>query len=777
MKKLLTFILLTFFSILTADAAQSIIDGGKYQFVSTLYPNGCVTIGSDYSQQTPVYYLPTATKAEDTYWILKKVSDGVYTIQNAKSLQYITYDGVRIESYKRYVDLTSTDTGANSHWSISSLGDGSYQIRNVGATAHVWDVRANSMIVGTYSNTGSAASNQIFKIYDENGNMLKEPIPTVTSPLDECLDNLMFEGRGMPYDTKYQRYLYTIGESEMRSTVYLTVDYEKKEGWGDLYINNVKIESGSTAEFAVTPNKTFALKCSTIDGSKSITSKVVMTSLPVVDVYGSFGYDYADGLIRVFEYGELQPKLFNTRMAWRGGITNGSDKHKRNYNIKLYKEDGTKKNKQYFGLRDDNRWILDAGQVDMSRVRNRVLTELWLDYSHKPYYYDLEPKSLTGCRAAMCEMLLNGEYRGVYFMGERMDRKQMKLVDYDEISAIQHGQLWKGKDWGYAVFMGHYSNNTNYPKTKPSTPSSSSEYWDGYTVEYPDIDDVNPTDWSTLYNAVELIASKSDAEITQNFLYYFDYPVLLDYYILMELTLSTDNHGKNMYYGVYDKQNSNKITFGVWDLDATLGQRWSDAYYHSTLMKPEQDYTTYIVNNEHGDWNLFRMMRLLNIHNFNEEVRYRYRELRQTCLNTDSLCYRFENAIQRMKNSGAATREVTRWSGDTDINKLTLNFDTELTYIKDWLTRRLNYLDNTRFKISELPSAVPGVESVDDSEPFSVNLFGHNIVITCDKSQSVNIYSIGGSLVRTEKLQPGVNEISNLPSGVYIVGKKKVVLK
>lgn len=752
----------------------------QYRLVCVKYPSGFVALGSEHGQQTPLYYFNSATTAADTYWILTKQDDDSYTIQNAKTKAFVTYDGERIEAYKRYIDLTDSAQGYNSCWRFNAIGTETFEIRNVGNDSHLWDVRSGSMMVGTYA-SANAATNQQFYIVDEDGNRVKDIVdlskylPKET-PLDAAFDSLMFNLRGMPYDTRNAQYMYSVQEEDIDAGFTANVSYIKKDGWGDLQIAGTKVESGSDYKFSsIQGGKTFTLKATRLDNTQTITAKVTFTSLPVVEINGNFGYDYTEGYIRVFENNKEQPELFRTKMKWRGGITNNADKHKRNYNIKLYKDDGEKKNKKYFGLRDDNRWILDAGQVDMSRVRNRVLTELWLDFCHKPYYIEQAPKALSAVRGTMVELTYNGSYQGVYHMTERLDRKQMKLLDYDEVTQVQHGQLWKGKDWSYAVFMGHYSDNKNYPKTAPSTPNVWSENWENYVVEYPDIEDVSPTDWTTLYNAVELIASKSEREIYEQFCEYFDYPVFMDYYILMESTLATDNHGKNAYYGVYDKQTDKKITVSVWDMDATLGQRWSDAYYHSDLMKPEQDYAEYIINHEHGDWNIFRMLRNLNINNFNEQVRYRYRELRQGALHTDSICERFEKAIGKMKNCGAAAREKSRWSGDTDINRLTLDFDGELAFIKDWVTRRMNYLDKTRFKIDELPPL--GIDDVLADNGFHFNLAGHSVIIDAVKSQTINIYSTNGVLVRAVDVVPGINEVRGLPAGIYIIGKKKVVVK
>ena len=34
------------------------------------------------------------------------------------------------------------------------------------------------------------------------------------------------------------------------------------------------------------------------------------------------------------------------------------------------------------GMREDNNWIMDAGQIDLFRLRNRIATEIWNDFGH-----------------------------------------------------------------------------------------------------------------------------------------------------------------------------------------------------------------------------------------------------------------------------------------------------------------------------------------------------------------------------------------------------------
>ena len=716
-----------------------------YRIVCQQFPAGQVCDGSWAGQSTPLYYLNSTNNSNACYWTISEESQGLYSIRNVYTGQYVTYDGVRADD-RRYVSMTSQMNGSYSLWTINLEGDGSYTIRNASKTDHIWDVRVDSYMVGTYSNSGSGNQNQLFRFYDEQGTAVNE-VFTISDPLDSAAPHLTIGSHTPVYAASNNIYLCSIPADCFNNDFTATVSYDMIAGNSQLRIDGTSVDSGSSYTFAnVTGGKNYSLSITQADGT-TISKNLTFTSLPVVRIFGSFGYNYTPGHIVVYEPDETTADIFQMKAKWRGGITNGSDKHKRNYHVKLVNDNGEKLDHKFFGLRDDNSWILESCQVDMLRIRNRVLTDLWNDYSTPPYYADLEPKARSGSRGVFVELILNDEYRGIYCMTEAIDRKQMKLKKYDETTGTMHGMLWKSKDWSYAVFMGHNSNSNYYPGTSPVSFNNYSESWDQYYVKYPDIDDVNPTDWQALYNAVNFVCTSNDLNFIKNVANYFDIPVLIDYYILMEVILSTDNHGKNMYFAIYDKQEDPRITFAVWDMDATTGQRWSDAYYHWSGMNPEQDYAQYIINNEHGDYNLFRRMRNTNAEDFNMRVRLRYRDLRSSYLSTASLLNRFHAYIDAFTKCGADKREYAKWNGDTDINSLSLNFNTELNYLDNWLTRRLNYLDNTRFKISELPpSAIYDItlddnrQHSDDNTPRIYDLQGRSITAP----QKPGIYIIDG---------------------------------
>jgi len=578
------------------------------------------------------------------------------------------------------------------------------------------------------------------------------------SPLHDAVRHLAVGNHSIQYVSDLALALCTVPASVFGTDYQVTINYDKTEGWGDLTIDGTSVASGTDYTFEdVTGGKNYLLSAkSSVDG-RVINLPVTFTSLPVVCINGSFNDNYSRGTFLVQDGTSSQPEQLDMKAKWRGGITNLPGKHKRNYHVKLLDAAGEKLERKFFGLRNDNSWILESCQVDMLRIRNRILTDLWNDFSVKPYYASEEPKAKTGTRGRFVELILNGKYRGIYCMTENMDRKQLKLKKYDEKTGTIHGQLWKSKDWSYSVFMGHDYNSNYYPGTSPVGFNNNSEMWDSYQVKYPDMEDVSPTNWQVLYDAVNFVCTSSNADFKAAVESYFDMPLLIDYYILQETILSSDNHGKNMFFAVYDKTVDKKITFAVWDMDATTGQRWSDDFYHSDIMRPEQDYATYLMQNEHGDYNLFRRLRQTNAGDFNMKVRLRYRDLRQNYLATDAIISRFEQQVAEFKTAGAAARESAKWSNDSDVSYQQIDFDLEMDYLRNWITKRMNYLDQTRFHIDLLPASIDGVQ-------------------TRPVKTTQDIYDIRGRKIASTPGSVVQDVLSRLPAGIYIVGGKKVVV-
>ena len=483
-------------------------------------------------------------------------------------------------------------------------------------------------------------------------------------------------GHRAPLDTLNHMWLCSVPQSLCCQDFATTVSFGDE--LNDLVIEGVAIHSGDSITFdSIAGGKPYVLTA--MLGDSLITGSITFTWLPIVELFGEFkkSYTYGDVIVNEPDSAYAEPLL--AKVKTRGIATNVPGKNKRNYRIKFVnEEDSTKENHRFFGLRNDNCWILDAGQMDFLRVRNRVSTDLWLDMARRPWYSDTLPNARNGSRGQMVEVMLNGEYRGIYNMCEPIDRKQMKLKRYDEENREFHGELWMAYTWSRTVTMSDPAKR------------SSKVFWDGFELKYPDYDEIHRANWTTLENAV-WFAKRADESLslrTDSMGYYFDVPVMQDYFIFITALQALDNESKNIFYACHDIADHPRLTMAPWDLDICLGQSYSPKVARDEKVAPERQL----------DW-VFHLPMITMWHtmDYHNEVVYRYRELRETVLNTDSLVNRYRSAIENLEECGAAAREEGRWSEDSDLAGKTLDLSEEMDYVEDWIRRRMAYLDENVF--------------------------------------------------------------------------------
>ncbi len=431
------------------------------------------------------------------------------------------------------------------------------------------------------------------------------------------------------------------------------------------------------------------------------------TTIPVIKLIGDFNKEYQEGKFI------LDNDTFDIKAKWRGSSTLKENSHKHNFKIN-FPEDVS-----FFNMRSDNNWILDAGQLDPFRLRNRIATDLWLDICSRPYYYDQDERALTGVRGQVVEVYLNDQYEGVYAFTECMDRKQMRLKK--QTTENIRGVLWKGVGYTYTKM---WEVNEDYDNTSPT--------WGSFEIKYPDLDDRAETDYSTLYEAINFVVNSSDEDYAAFIGDYFDLPVIMDYYLFYNVLGAFDNTGKNLYWGVYDRTTADhRLTPAVWDLDLTVG---APEYNY---LKPEaiDPYSTVF-----GNLNIVHRLIMLNVDNFNSRAYQRYMELRQNLFSYESLTKRYYDAAKMLVESGAAQREKERWDGDSDIHGHSIDFMADADTIANWLKIHLPHLDSMLCDTLILINM--GVEELYTATP---------------KTQDDAIYNLQGQRQnRSYALKPGV---------------------
>ncbi len=546
----------------------------------------------------------------------------------------------------------------------------------------------------------------------------------VSCPAQVCID-----GRTMAHDSGTGVWLCSVPQAWFGTDHLAKVTIAPGSQWSDVEINGIPVTAdGTEVTFAALDGTTSHTLHAMADG-QPIDATLQFSSLPVLEVTAPLSKEYRHGTFVLHHPDSVDAIALQGRIKWRGRTTLMDNRHKRNFHIKLEDEHGEKLNMKLLGMRDDNSWLLDGGQTDLSRIRNHVAHELWLDMAAKPYYGDREPKARAAVRGELIELVVNGQYEGIYTLSEAMDRKQLRLAKYETDSAGRHtihGQLWK------AVYYGKGTNFSGVTEV-----NNLSESWNGFETKYPELEEVSPTDYTILYDAVKFAATAYDYYWRRQAKDYYDLPVMRDYLIFANVLLAIDNTSKNIYWAVYDGKEDKKITLAVWDLDCTVGQDWTNTPFRpENRVGPEAKWSS--GNNMLGRLNVL-------INDFHEDVINHYHELRRGPLHTDSLIARYHSHIDCLIDAGAAARESARWSGDSDLGGQQLDWEAEKDYIADWFRRRMHHLDTTTF-------ALAGVDDV--TEPAS--------------AASGTTYNLMGQPMPSDR---------PLPPGIYVRNGQKFVVR
>ncbi len=392
------------------------------------------------------------------------------------------------------------------------------------------------------------------------------------------------------------------------------------------------------------------------------------------------------------------------------------------------------------GLRSDDDWNLQAMFNEPLRFHSKTGNELWKLF-HTVYYQAQEPQAINGIGMVYSEMFLNNQYMGVYAVSEKIDKKQLKLKNHN---GNIRGELYKGDELGNGAagfrWIGPYDNNY--------------DVWDGFEYKHPE----EEIDWSNLYNLIDFVINEPDATFYNQYQNKFNIDNIVDYFIFINLLWAADNTGKNLYIAKYD---TNESYFYVpWDLDGIFG----------TLFDGSQ---LYITNDVLTNGLYDRVLRDCSVNGFRDKVKTRWNEARQNLFTHTNLMNLMEQNFYYLSNNGVYNREHIAWNeyvSDTN----------HLNYISDWLTDRLEFLDQI---FNE--SCLIGTEDFTPHDNLVIypNPASNLLYFKSNEhaAYEVSIYDFQGKLVLKSQVRNSKLDISGLSNGVYMVqiksGNKQYINK
>lgn len=754
MKRYFYFLLACFLTGFAADAEAKYVidDGGIYRVVFNRVGKGGMAEGALHASGSALLHMQNGTW-DDIYWRFGRRGDNTYSLRNMQTDRYVSL-GSEGPGKQPCAVLTETLRGDSSLWRIEE-SNGAFIASNAADTAYRLRVYSMSYRIDAEKADKPSDAYCAFKLYNRHGEKLL-PMEQRRKNVASFFDVLSFGGARPVFDGRNELLLLPVDVRQKdRAACHLQVNYVAPPGM-NLLLNGQKLRNGSTVALTNSVRgRTFRLTLKADTGVVA-ESHMTVTFMPVIEITGT-GFskeNYVAGSFRITdgEYLLNNDSLYGAAIRYRGNSTAGMQK--KGYAVKLTDGRGQSLKRSLHGLRTDNYWVFDPMSVDHARLRNPSSFMLWNKYAADCYYAAEEPDRQKASRGFFAEVLLNGSYIGIYNIMEKSDRKQFKLKKEQpaQTGTEVRGVMYKGNGWTGAVKMTLGYSVPSFDNTRTA--------WDGWESVYPDIEEGQRFDWSPLADAVRFVCTSKDKDFIDGIWTYFDRPVMVDYYLLLELMQGYDNMGKNILYMAHNIKKSRMLTIAPWDMDGTWGRDWDGR------INARQDPATDADSRLNSLNGLYRRL-AATYPGWKEMEARRYRELRGSYFSEDSLLAIFNGNFDLFAASAADRREEKRWDGK---DNLSLDLEEERAYLNKWIPRRLAALDK---KYGYEASGIAGREAFSD---YAVEVVPGGLTFQAVRPAAVDVFAVTGRLVRRIALRAGKSTV-DLPPGIYIVGKKKYSVK
>ncbi|MBG8555587.1 CotH kinase family protein [Hymenobacter guriensis] len=420
------------------------------------------------------------------------------------------------------------------------------------------------------------------------------------------------------------------------------------------------------------------------------------------------------------------------------------------------------------GMPEENAWILYAPYNDKTGMRN-VLS---YDIANRTGHY--------ASRTRYCELMLNGEYQGIYVMMEKIKRDANRV----NIKKIDPVDISGNKLTGGYIFKLDKPTGTGGNEGWNSKRLSSSGSIIHFLYEYPSADDIQPEQAKYLQAYVDSVetalASADFADPKTGYAKYIDVNSFIDYFILNEISKNVDGLRLSTFLHKKRRSDGGKIYAGpAWDYNLA----WWNADYCDGNWETGWAYNFNSVCR--GDeWQVpFWWARLLQDPAFTNALQCRWKELRQRTLSLDRLNTYIDSTANHLNE--AQTRHFQQWPilGTytwPNPSPIPADYPGEIAALKKWLKGRFAWLD------ANMPGLCSNVTAAQPTGPATAtqvfpNPFGPELslrtTLTARTAVQVRVLDVTGrqvSRVDYGQLPAGPHELPIKPNqalapGIYFV--------
>ncbi len=387
---------------------------------------------------------------------------------------------------------------------------------------------------------------------------------------------------------------------------------------------------------------------------------VIFTGLPVVRIETDADLDvdtvFAGSVVFYEECGKESWTLTSVFQAHERGQTTRAFP-KKGYRLNLISVTSAgvinKNPRRVLGMRDSDSWIFYAVYSDGTKVRDKFNIELWNQFGalRTPYHAHF------GTHMEYAELIVNGEYRGMYGIIEPIDTRQLELSEQEYLYKRTYGRELLPEAFDMAA-----------PEEYLTVLGMEIKGKDGSGTR---------EDWQCFRRFVEMCQA-DDREFLAEAEKLLDMDNIVDIWLYLQMFYGEDNIYKNMFFAFKKEESGYKMYLVPWDVDLTWGNIYTD--------NEEMLYTVYAPERARTylQWPFADRLLSLNAGDIRKRAADRWEELRKGALSDAGMQRLLEQCIHLVQDSGAFARDAARWpksSHDGDYDSMRLFMKERMAYM------------------------------------------------------------------------------------------------
>lgn len=356
--------------------------------------------------------------------------------------------------------------------------------------------------------------------------------------------------------------------------------------------------------------------------------------------------------------------LLNAGMKIRGQTS--ATFPKKGYGIEIWDEQGQSVDTSFLGLPASDDWILHGPYVDKSLIRNALA------------HYLYQKTGRYSPRTRFAELILNGEYKGIYLVEEKIKRGKARI----DIAKLKETDV-SGDDLtgGYIWSIDKVNNNSTIGLDAEGFKSNGGS---PIVMRYPKKENLAQEQLAYIQNFVNSIESTcTNGNMGESGCAgIVDFDAAVDYMMHQEITKNTDAFICSFYMFKDKDSKGGKMQMGApWDFNLAFGAVSYSSGMDSTGWQIEVNAQAMSM----GDYFVTAWEKnIWNDANFREKFQDRWAELRSSVWHTQNI-HHFIDSLKTLL-SNAATRNFERWpnlgkpSGMYDADPLSSNTGENLSW-------------------------------------------------------------------------------------------------